>query len=114
MIRPLDLGSRSATRVEPTTRGVNFSIPLGSYPGRAGLNVPVALSYTSKVWNVEVQGYNAEPPPPFNQMQPFTIAVAQFAKHSVAGWTSSIGHVIHSRRSGALTSQVPGAKYIPI
>ncbi|HEV8429596.1 MAG TPA: RHS repeat-associated core domain-containing protein [Pyrinomonadaceae bacterium] len=87
--KALDLGSRSAVRVDPTTRGLNFEIPLGSYPGRAGLNVPVTLSYTSKVWNVEFEGYNDSAGT--GGPQPFTIVVARFAKHSVAGWTSSIG-----------------------
>ena len=89
--KALDLGSRSAARVDPVTRGLSFEIPLGAYAGRAGSNVPVTLSYTSKVWNVEFQGYNGGTNPPAPPMQPFTIVVARYAKHSIAGWTSSIG-----------------------
>jgi hypothetical protein len=89
--KALDLGSRGAARVDPVTRGLSFEIPLGSYPGRAGMNVPITLSYSSKVWNVEFQGYNGGTNPPAPPMQPFTIVVARYAKHSVAGWTSSIG-----------------------
>jgi hypothetical protein len=85
-----DLGSRSAARVDPITRGLSFEIPLGSYPGR-GMNVPVTLSYTSKVWNVEFEGYNSGNLPPANPGQPTSLVVPRYAKHSVAGWTSGIG-----------------------
>src|SRR6185312_3689366 len=43
-----DLALRSDTRVDPSTLGMSFSIPLASYPGRAGLGLPVALTYSSK------------------------------------------------------------------
>ena len=89
--KALDLGSRGAARIDPVTRGLSFEIPLGSYPGRAGMNIPITLFYNSKVWNVEFQGYNGGTNPPAPPMQPFTIVGARFAKHSVAGWTSSIG-----------------------
>lgn len=69
----LDLGTRSSSRVNPITRGVNFDIPLGSFPGRSGVNVPVTLSYSSKVWAIEYEGYNSGPPPPHGGMTPFTI-----------------------------------------
>lgn len=107
--KALDLGSRSTTRVDPVTRGLTFSIPLGSYPGRAGLNVPVTLSYTSKVWNVEFQGYNPGTNPPYNPMQAFSIVVAQYAKHSVAGWSSSISMPILDNTAGAHFYNANGA-----
>lgn len=89
--KALDLGLRSDIRVDPRTRSLSFEIPLGSYPGRSGFDVPVTLSYTSKVWNVEFQAFVQVPPPPFSGgAQPYTIAVAQYGKHSVSGWTSSI------------------------
>ena len=31
-----DLALRSGARVDPSTRGMSLSIPLASYPGRAG------------------------------------------------------------------------------
>ncbi len=40
---------KSSGRVNPSTLGMELSIPLGSYPGR-GVNVPVSISYSSKVW----------------------------------------------------------------
>ena len=85
-----DMGMRSTLTVNPSTRAVELQIPLGNYRGRGGLDVPVALSYSSKVWGVEFQGYNTGAPPP-HQMDPFTIVTAEYAKHSVAGWTSTIG-----------------------
>ena len=81
---------RGAVKVNPSTRGVELQISLGNYRGRAGLDVPVTLSYTSKLWNVEFQGFNTGAPPP-HQPEPFTIVTAEYAKHSVAGWTSNIG-----------------------
>jgi RHS repeat-associated protein len=90
--KALDLGLRSTVRVDPVTRGISFEIPLGSYAGRGGLNMPVTLSYTSKVWDVQFQGYAAGPPPPFQGgFQPYTLVSTTFARHSVAGWTSSNG-----------------------
>lgn len=86
-----DLGMRSTQRVNPITRAVEFQVPLGNYTGRSGLDVPVVLSYSSKVWEVKYQGYNPGSPPPHGGMQPFTIVTADYAKHSVAGWTSSVG-----------------------
>lgn len=86
----VDLGLRSIRTVNPSTRGVELQIPLGHYRGRGGLDVPVTLSYSSKVWTVEFQGYNTGAPPP-HQPEAFTIVTAEYAKHSVAGWTSAIG-----------------------
>src|ERR1041384_3655345 len=43
-----DLGLRSDVRVDPSTLNMSFSIPLASYPGRAGHGLPVALTYSSK------------------------------------------------------------------
>lgn len=86
----LDLGMRSNVRVHPITRAVNFEIPLGHFPGRAGHNIPVTLSYSSKVWNIDYQGYNPGPPPPHGGMQPFTIVTTRYSKRSMSGWTSSV------------------------
>ena len=85
-----DLGMRSSRKVNPSTRGMEIQIPLGHYPGRNGLDVPVTLSYSSKLWGVEFQGYNTGAPPP-HQPPPFTIVTADYAKHSVRGWTTTIG-----------------------
>ena len=87
----VDLGLRSDLKVDPATRAVELQIPLGNYPGRAGHDIPVTLSYSSKVWNMAFQGYNPGPPPGRGFGQPFTTIRAQYGEHSVAGWTTSIG-----------------------
>src|ERR1700752_4753591 len=53
----MDLGMRGTLKVNPSTRGMELQIPLGHYRGR-GLDVPLTLSYSSKLWGVEFQGYN--------------------------------------------------------
>src|ERR1700752_142175 len=85
-----DLGMRSSRKVNPSTRGMEIQIPLGHYPGRNGLDVPVTLSYSSKLWGVEFQGYNTGAPPP-HQPGPFTIVTADFAKRSLRVWTTTVG-----------------------
>ena len=77
--KALDLGSRGAARIDPVTRGLSFEIPLGSYPGRAGMNIPITLFYNSKVWNVEFQGYNGgtNPPAPHATLHDCRCAVRQ-------------------------------------
>ena len=85
-----DLGLRSTRTVNPITRAVELEIPLGHYRGR-GIDLPVTLSYSSKVWQVSYQGYNPGSLSPSGGTQPFTIVTADYAKNSVAGWTSGIG-----------------------
>jgi len=88
--KAVDLGLRSTQRVNPSTRGVEFEIPLGHYRGRGGFDVPITLSYSSKVWGIEFQGFNSGAPPP-HQPQAYTIVVARYGDHSVAGWTTTVG-----------------------
>lgn len=87
----VDLGLRSNLTVNPATRAVELQIPLGSYPGRAGLDVPVAISYSSKLWNMAYQGFNPGPPPGYSGLAPFTILQAKYGEHSVSGWTATNG-----------------------
>ena len=44
-----DPNLRGNLTVNPATRAVELQIPLGDYPGRAGSNLPVTISYSSKV-----------------------------------------------------------------
>jgi RHS repeat-associated protein len=73
-------------RVDPSTLGMSVTIPLGSYPGRGGVNLPLSLTYSSKVWRVDFlrtwlsQGTHT----PFNELSP------KYAENSVSGWTSSL------------------------
>lgn len=49
-----DLNRRSSIEVDPSTLGLNISIPLEDYSGR-GIALPISLSYSSKLWRI---GYN--------------------------------------------------------
>lgn len=46
-----DQALRGSGRVNSSTLGMEISIPLASFPGR-GINVPISLSYSSKVWGL--------------------------------------------------------------
>ncbi|MCA1614558.1 MAG: hypothetical protein LC795_09870 [Acidobacteria bacterium] len=89
----VDIGDRGRLRINPSTLALELEIPLGSYPGRAGLDVPVTLSYSSKAWRVEYVSY--QPGTPSSGGVPisggYTRVVAHYAEHSSAGWTSSVG-----------------------
>lgn len=90
--KSVDFGARGALRVNPTTLALELQIPLGDYPGRAGLNVPVTISYSSKLWRVDFLNYI---PGTFNSSgnpigDGYTRVQARYAEHSAAGWTSSL------------------------
>ncbi len=85
----VDLGLRSNLTVNPATLAVELQIPLGNFPGRAGHDVPVTLSYSSKLWNMAYQGFASGPPPGYPGPAPFTILMARYGDHSVSGWNSS-------------------------
>jgi RHS repeat-associated protein len=91
----IDKNLRSTARVNPATLGMEFSLPLGSYTGRAGNSIPIAFNYSSKVWNMrrwqywhnELGGWGT-------QVSPYLITnvteyMPYFAEHSIVGWTSS-------------------------
>ena len=91
--KAVDFGGRGDLRVNPTTLALELQIPLGNYPGRAGLNLPVTVSYSSKAWRVDFVSYD---PGPFTSSgvptgQGYTRVQARYAEHSSAGWTSSLG-----------------------
>src|SRR5262249_21293792 len=79
-----DRSLRGDLQVDPSTLGMTLSIPLGEYPGRNGVNLPVTLSYGSKQWRIEtVQGFPG-------QVAYHTQSEARYAEHSMSGWTSSL------------------------
>jgi len=80
-----DLALRSDTRVDPSTLGMSFSIPLASYPGRAGNGLPVAITYSSKSLRLEFTGVDYTPVTGAKTWTTF-----KFAEHSTAGWTSTL------------------------
>jgi RHS repeat-associated protein len=76
---------RSSLTVDPATRALSITIPLGAYPGRAGMHLPVSISYTSKVWGVEFDG-DAED----QNHRPIWMYVAKYSEGLAAGWSSSL------------------------
>lgn len=77
---------RSKARVNPSTLGMEFSIPISSYAGRAGHGKSFSLDYSSKVWGTW---------PPDVWFTPIGTQVTdvrpQFAEWSVRGWKTSMG-----------------------
>lgn len=76
---------RSNARVNPSTLGMEFSLPLGGYVGRAGNDKPLTLEYSSKVWgSFTPDTWETQTGTPVTDLRP------QFAKGSVRGWTTSL------------------------
>src|SRR6266404_8542718 len=90
--KAVDLGLRGNLTVNPSTRAVEIQIPLGGYVGRAGFNVPIAISYSSKVHRIQYEAYN---PGHYTYSGPigdgYTLVSDRFAEYSSAGWTSTVG-----------------------
>ncbi|MDQ3748275.1 MAG: hypothetical protein M3367_04540 [Acidobacteriota bacterium] len=75
---------RSSGRVNPSSFGLEMDIPLGAYPGR-GINVPVSISYSSKVWRMDFQSSEPVTPGCTSVWDP------KYSEDSASGWTSSMG-----------------------
>lgn len=78
---------QSSGRVNPSTLGMEIDIPLGAYPGR-GINVPIGLSYSSKVWRMESLG--KQPIAGGNYSSCYANYRAVFAEETASGWTTSL------------------------
>ena len=77
-----DSNLRGSLQVDPSTLGLSFNLPMGGYGGR-GATLPIALTYSSKVWRMQhTQGF----PGQFYYVNQIT---SKFAEKSVSGWTSS-------------------------
>lgn len=74
---------RSNARVNPSTLGMELSIPLASYPGR-GMAASVSLSYSSKIWRMENVGFT----PIGNTSICKGLSIPRFAELSASGWTT--------------------------
>lgn len=94
-----DNNLKSSARVNPVTLAMEFSLPLGIYPGRNGNSMPIAINYSSKVWTMEKANYHFDSyfvnnndfdyeVYRSNDVQPF------FADKTIAGWTSSLQPVV--------------------
>ncbi|PYT00380.1 MAG: hypothetical protein DMF63_07355 [Acidobacteria bacterium] len=76
---------RGSGRVNPTTLGMEFDLPLGNYSGR-GINMPISLSYTSKVWRLDLAGdVSSSNPSGCNSYYR-----AKYSENSASGWSSSL------------------------
>jgi len=76
---------RSNGRVNPSTLGMELSIPLGGYAGRAGSDKPLTLEYSSKVWGTwEPDVWETPLGTPVTDLAP------KFSQGSVRGWTTSL------------------------
>ncbi|MBK8150807.1 MAG: hypothetical protein IPK58_22050 [Acidobacteria bacterium] len=90
-----DRNLRGASGVNPSTLAMEFSLPFGFYPGRAGNSVPISLSYSSKVWNskslptqsVEIAVNNGDI---LSQVTTVNQTLPMFSRRSISGWTSSL------------------------
>ncbi|HEY6803608.1 MAG TPA: DUF4214 domain-containing protein [Pyrinomonadaceae bacterium] len=76
---------RSNLHVDPTTGALQLQIPLGGPSGRGQADLPVVLRYSSKVWNVKFHASLPCSGEAVTEYQP------EYAKSSIAGWTSSVG-----------------------
>lgn len=65
---------------------MSFSVPLASYAGRAGHGLEVAVRYSSKVTRLDYRNVDDTPVTGLK-----TWTVAEFAEHTAAGWTSTLG-----------------------
>ena len=77
---------RGSGRINASTLGMEFDLPLGSYPGR-GINVPISLSYSSKLWRMN---YTTNMPGVNNPDNCNAINNPKFAENSASGWTTSL------------------------
>jgi hypothetical protein len=84
-----DQNLKSIARVNPSTLAMEMSLPLVTYPGRNGNNLPVGFSYSSKIWrmNPAVTWWYSTP----GGVRLYVTDVnAVFAERTSAGWTSNL------------------------
>src|SRR5260370_2513560 len=91
--KAVDLGLRGNLTVNPSTRALEIQVPLGGYAGRAGFNVPIAISYSSKVHRIKYEGYNPGQYDSYGHPlgNGYTLVSDRFAEYSSAGWTTTVG-----------------------
>src|SRR5882724_7764699 len=81
----IDSRLRSSARVDPATQAMQLQVSLGSYPGRNGLSVPITVSYSSKVWQIQYQATLTRPYGEFDSTYQPT-----YGDGSASGWTSNL------------------------
>jgi len=86
---------KSRARVNPSTLAMEFTLPIGSYPGRSGNALPIVLNYSSKLWEAKLTKYTDDrsetgnPLIPYQSIRTSDISMI-FAKNSISGWSSSL------------------------
>ncbi len=75
---------KGSGRINPATNAMEFTLPLGNYPGR-GISVPITLSYSSKLWHMDYVSSSVS-----NTGNCFSLSVATFGDQSASGWTTSL------------------------
>ena len=85
--RSADRTLRGSGRVNASTLGMEFQLPLGEYPGR-GINVPINLSYSSKVWRLDYMMHGNVPGASWSDC--YAHYRAEYGEKSASGWTSSM------------------------
>ena len=97
-----DSNLQTSARVNPLTFAMEFSFPLGGYPGRSGNSNPIVLNYSSKVWTMERFSFlsrshdastNIEEGPDRNvDAIVFNVSniTANFSSKRYSGWNSSL------------------------
>lgn len=85
--RSADRTLRGSGRVNASTLAMEFDLPLGSYAGR-GINVPISLSYSSKLWRMDYFGDNPVPGSQWSTCYPHYNTA--YSEESASGWATSL------------------------
>lgn len=81
---------KSIARVNPSTRAMEFSFPMQSYPGRNSNGLSYGLTYSSKVWRMDEWFTWFYGLPYSCERQYVTYLKPLFGERSTSGWTSTI------------------------
>jgi hypothetical protein len=95
-----EVSGRTAATVDPITQNLQLQIPLASYPGRGESSLPVVLTYSSRVWQSEIN----DPSSSFFGEQQINF---KYARGSFAGWRSSLDcTILNGEERGAPSDTV--------
>lgn len=87
----VDYRLRTSAGVDSATLGMQLQIPLGNYGGRGGVDMPITLYYSSKLWRVQQIGQTINcGATPNTPGEPHSTYKAFYAESSASGWTSNL------------------------
>ncbi len=83
---------KSSVRINPSTLAMEFSLPLGVFPGRSGNSIPIGFTYSSKLWAARItkSDFSVTSTPPSQTRRDYMLAKFSFARDNMAGWSSSL------------------------